>query len=273
MRVTLFDVRNAVRAAGLSHKPVCVHASLRSFGWVEDGAQTIIEAFLAEGCTVLVFTLSFQFFSAPPLGQRPAQNGLDYGRFSGIPINVGPVYSVDSQELEKEIVGAVPAAVLAMPGHVRGNHPHNSFTAVGPLANRLVSGQTPRDVYAPLRMLADLGGYVALIGVGLDKMTLIHLAEQQAGRNLLRRWANGGDGQPIETEEGGCSDGFVRLEAALSPLETRAQVGSSLWRMFPAEATLEAATQAIQGDPMITHCGDLSCLECRDAVLGGPLVN
>ena len=273
MSVTKLNIQNAVRTADLSQKPVCVHASLRSFGWVEGGAQTIVDAFLAKGCTVLVFTLSFQFFSAPPLDRRPAQNGLDYERFSSEPINVGPVYSVDSQEIEKEMVGAVPAAVLAMPKHVRGNHPHNSFTAVGPLASQLVSGQTPRDVYAPLRMLAELGGFVTLMGVGLDKMTLIHLAEQQAGRNLLRRWANGSDGHPIETEEGGCSDGFVRLEPVLSPLETIAQVGSSVWRVFPARATLEAASQAIEKEPVITHCGDSSCLECRDAVLGGPLVN
>ena len=271
MSVTKLDIRNAVKAAGLPQKPVCIHASLRSFGCVEGGAQTIIEGFLAEGCTVLVFTLSFHYFSAPPLDRRPAQNGLDYERFLGAPINVGPVYSVDSQELEKEMVGAVPAAVLAMPGHIRGNHPTNSFTAVGPLAGRLVSGQTPRDVYAPLRALAEWGGFVVLMGVGLDKMTLIHLAEQQAGRNLLRRWANGGDYNPLETEEGGCSGGFSRLEPALSPLEPTAQVGSSHWRVFPAKAALEAAAQAIQTDPRITHCGDLSCLECRDAVLGGPL--
>ncbi len=271
MGVTKLDIRNAVKAAGLSQKPVCIHASLRSFGWVEGGAQTIIDGFLAEGCTVLVLTLSFHYFSAPPVGRRPAQNGLDYERFLGVPINAGPVYSVDSQEIEKEMVGAVPAAVLAMPGHIRGSHPTNSFTAVGPLAGQLISGQTPHDVYAPLRVLAGLGGFIVLIGVGLDKMTLIHLAEQRAGRNLLRRWANGGGDDPLETEEGGCSGGFSRLEPALSPLETTAQVGSSHWRVFPAKAALEAATQAIQTDAEITHCGGLSCLECRDAVLGGPL--
>ena len=270
MSVTKLDIRNAVRAIGLSQKPVCIHASLRSFGWVEGGAETIIESLLAEGCTVLVFTLSFHYFSAPPLDRRPAQNGLDYARFLGVPVNDGPVYFVESQEIEKEMVGAVPASVLAIPGHIRGSHPTNSFTAVGPLASRLVSGQTPRDVYAPLRALAGLGGFVTLMGVGLDKMTLIHLAEQQAGRNLLRRWANG-DGHPIEIEEGGCSDGFSKLEPALSPLETTVRVGSSHWRGFSAKAALEAVTQAIQTDPMITHCGDLTCLECRDAVLGGPL--
>ncbi len=62
----------------------------------------------------------------------------------------------------------------------------------------------------------------------------------------------------------------MNLEPVLSPLMTTVTVGKSLWRVFPASAAASAAAEAIRQNPMITHCGQASCLECRDAVLGGP---
>jgi len=61
---------------------------------------------------------------------------------------------------------------------------------VGPLAQQLISGQQPLNVYAPFRALAEAGGWVVLMGVGPDKLTLLHYAEQLAGRIPFRRWAN-----------------------------------------------------------------------------------
>src|SRR6187402_3149305 len=106
MTITLDDIRNAARSAGLSGHPVCIHASLRSFGWVKGGAQTVIDGLLAEGCTVLVFTLTFAFSSPPPSDRRPARNGVDYDQYAGQPVNSGPVYTTDSIEIEKKWMGA-----------------------------------------------------------------------------------------------------------------------------------------------------------------------
>jgi aminoglycoside 3-N-acetyltransferase len=158
-----------------------------------------------------------------------------------------------------------------MPGRVRGNHPLCSFSAVGPLAQRLIAGQTPLNINAPLAALAEVGGSVVLMGVGLEKMTLLHLAEERAGRNPFRRWANGPDGQVIEVTTGGCSDGFGKLEPLLAPLMQEAHVGQSHWRIFPAEPTLTVATAVIRQNPLITHCGRSGC-RCDDAVLGGPIL-
>lgn len=48
------DIAGAVRALGLQNQPVRLHSSLRSFGFVEGGAETIVQSFLNEGCTVMV---------------------------------------------------------------------------------------------------------------------------------------------------------------------------------------------------------------------------
>ena len=37
MKVTTGDIRKAIRNLGLAGRLLCVHSSLRSFGWVEGG--------------------------------------------------------------------------------------------------------------------------------------------------------------------------------------------------------------------------------------------
>ncbi len=267
--VTGADIRHALHSLGLSGHCLCVHSSLRSFGWVNGGAQAAVDAILAEGCTPLVPTFT-EFQVPPPPRRRPARNGYDYSG-AAMKGNTSAVYSCDMMEVAEEDMGAISAAVLRMPQRIRGNHPLCSFAAVGPLAEELIAGQVPLDVNAPLRALAERDGFVVLMGVGLEAMTLLHLAEQRAGRILFRRWANGSEGQVVEVETGGCSDGFHSLESLLSPLMREARVGDSRWRVFPAQGVLEVASEAIRRDPAMTHCGASPC-RCDDAVLGGPVL-
>jgi aminoglycoside N3'-acetyltransferase len=144
---------------------------------------------------------------------------------------------------------------------------------VGPLAQQLVVEQSPLDVYAPLRELAAREGKIALMGVGLDRMTFLHVAEQEAGRELFRRWADGADGQPMCVAVGGCSQGFEHFARILVHLRNVGVVGKSQWQIFPAGETLKVAAHAIRAQPLITHCGNEDCSRCNDAVSGGPLLN
>jgi aminoglycoside 3-N-acetyltransferase len=265
-------IREAARSLALSGRPVCVHASLRSFGWVAGGARTVVDALLAEGCTVLVPAFASVFRAPPPAGWWLAQNAWTPGDGASAGAAGGSAYTPDTLEIDRDL-GAIPAAVVATPGRRRGAHPSDSFAAVGPLADALIREQRPLDNYAPLRALAARDGAVVLMGVGLRKMTLLHLAEQQAGRRAFRRWARGGDGRPVEVAVGSCSKGFPRLEAVLGPLGREAAAGRSRWRAFPAAATLAAATRAVRADPAVTHCGRADCERCNDAVRGGPLLD
>lgn len=272
MAVIVQEIQQAIQHLGLSGRALCLHTSLRSFGWVEEGASAIVQGFLAEKCTVLVPTFSWDAFSVQaPVGMRPERNGYDYAvprpPFPG----TNRIYTPQTQEIDRDM-GTIPAAVLALPQRVRGNHPLCSFAAIGPLAKELVARQGPLQVFAPLEALAATQGWVLLMGVGLESMTFIHLAEQKAGRQLFRRWANGPDGQPMEVEVGGCSEGFEQLTPLLASVEKRLEVGQSLWRAFAAKDTLEIARQAIQHKPSITHCSDEACERCHDAIAGGPLL-
>ena len=220
---------------------------------------------------MLVPTFSRGFAIPPPVDMRPRRNAIDYERLPPDLVAHRRVYSPEASEVN-ETMGAIPAAVLARAGRVRGRHPLNSFTALGPAAERLASGQSPDDVYAPLRALVNEAGVVALIGVGLASMTLLHEAEGRAERRRFLRWANGPDGRPVAVETGSCSAGFGRLDVVLAAIERRAMVGASRWRVFPAREAVALAAAAIRADPEITRCDDAACARCADAIAGGPLV-
>jgi aminoglycoside 3-N-acetyltransferase len=117
MAVTLQQIRHAVQELGLARQPLCVHASLRSFGWVEGGPSAIIDGLLAEGCTVLVPTFSWVYAVPPPPNDRPPQNGWDYDRFAGPISGIERVYTPSS----REGAGSSGAGRTTLNGtHVRG---------------------------------------------------------------------------------------------------------------------------------------------------------
>jgi aminoglycoside 3-N-acetyltransferase len=205
----------------------------------------------------------------PMAAMRPARNGVDYADFAG-KIRDGPEYTIGCGLIDPSM-GTVPATLIARPGACRGQHPLDSFAALGPQAAELVAGQSTTDVYAPLRALAERGGTVLLMGVGLNRMTALHLAEQQSGRRLFVRWTRGKQGEVKMVETGSCSEGFPRLEPCLRPYALTAGVGRSQWTAYPAKETIAAASAAMSADPGITHCSDNDCIRCRDSIAGGPI--
>jgi aminoglycoside N3'-acetyltransferase len=272
MAVTIDDIRGAVRELGLSNRPLCVHSSLSSFGHVIGGVDTVIDGLLEEGCTVLVPAFTSHYVLPPDdLAMRPSRNAWEYNEDHEAPEG-GGVYSTDTTEIERYL-GLLPRTLVQREGRVRGRNPLNSFAALGPLAHRLIDDQGPLDVYAPLRALGELDGSVVMMGVGLTSMTLIHLAEKEAGRTLFRRWTTVQASDVSMVEVGSCSDGYWKFDAVLAPIERRVTVGESVWRVFPAHETTQLAAEAIRRDPQITHCGNASCIRCRDAVAGGPILN
>lgn len=253
-------------------RPVMVHASLRSFGAsIAGGVDALLDALLADNRTIVVPTFTEpQFGVAAPSNLRPQRNGIDYATFPAAPTPPkGAAYTVDCGLINPHL-GVLPAALLDRAGTVRGMHPLNSFAARGPLADKLISTQSPDDVYGPIRELAAHDGLILLIGVGLNRMTALHLAEQQSGRRLFLRWARNADGRIHMVEVGSCSEGFPRLEPVLNPLARTIAVHGSRWLAYPARPTLAVATAAISADQNVTQCSD-NCLQCRDAIAGGPV--
>lgn len=264
------DIAAGVRRLGLSGKNVCLHSSLRSFGHVVGDGNTVIEGFLNAGCTLIMPTFSWRFAVLPTEGLRPARNAWDY-EHPPAPTATPAIYCPETKEIDRGM-GTIPAAAVARPGHVRGNHPLCSFTALGTRAEDAVGRQTRDDVYAPLKWLARRGGAIVLAGVGLTSMTLVHYAEQLAGRTLFRRWVLDEHGATQMVPVGGCSNGFETLAPMLAPLRKTTVIGKSSWVAYPAGAALTTLVEAIHDHPDVTRCDDTECLRCRDSIAGGPLL-
>lgn len=268
--VTADDIRKAVRDLNLDGKPIELHVSLGSYRDLEGGADALIDALLAEDCTIVIPTFSWAYAVAPPEDGGPERNGLDENGDYPRPNSIDEIYTPESNELDEDEMGTVAAHVLARPERVRGNHPLSSFTGLGPQAEEIISTQTPTKVWAPLRKAARLKGSVVLMGVYLDVMSLLHAAEEDAGRRMFRRWAKGPDGEVIEVAVGGCSKGFEKLGSIVSVLQKRKYLNTCLWRVYGAWETLDLASDVIASQPTLTFCGDRSCARCRDMMPGGP---
>ena len=261
-------IANAINQLNLTGKPVCIHASLRSFGCHVDG---LLEAFLDAGCTVMVPSFS-DLYEAPPVPElMPECNGAgDYSYFWEKEYADAGMYSPATNELTVEEMGIFPQMVLQFPERIRGNNALNSFAAVGPLAHALIDGQTNADVYAPLKALYDMDGYVLLMGTDLCSATAIHYAEQLAGRAPFVRWAKGEAGDTVPVRAGGCSEGFEKLQPLLKPFEQQYRAGDSLWRVYRVRNLVDVCVSAFRADPYIAHCDDPDCSRCNDAAKGGP---
>jgi aminoglycoside N3'-acetyltransferase len=227
MTILADDLTAAVDELAPADCPLMVHVSLRSLGTpIAGGADALLDALLTRGRTVLVPAFTEPQFGLPaPAALRPARNGIDYGKFPAEPpLPEGTAYTPDCGLINASL-GVFPATLIKRGGAVRGDHPLNSFAALGPQAQELIAAQSPADVYGPIRELAAREGRILLIGVDLNRMTAIHLAEQQSGRRLFLRWAKATDGRVSMFEVGSCSEGFLRLEPVLRQYARPAVVG------------------------------------------------
>ena len=266
--VTLPEIAHAIRAAGLSNKVLALHSSIKSFGHLEGGPDTLIHAFMEAGCTLLVPAFTYACHVAPQRGIY--LNGIDPAFVpdaSRMVVEFDPECTLASPEM-----GSLPARILQTAGRARGQHPLNSLTALGPHAKAIITEQGPLNVYGPYKWVYDRPpAFLVLLGVDLTKATPIHFAEQRAGRRLFRRWGREA-GRIVESETGGCSEGFNRLLPCVETIEHKLFVGPSLWRIYPFRDFIDRVSAVIRTDPSITHCDDAACVRCRDAGLGGPIL-
>lgn len=263
-----YRIAKSLRDLGLAGSAVCLHASLRSFGRLAGGPKTVVDAFLGADCTLMVPTFSWRFAVQPPPDELLPRNAWISPKYA---TECKTAYSSDTEEVDRDM-GAISATVAAWPGRIRGEHPLCSFAAIGPLAQALLEKQTPEEVWAPLETLAMMSGTVVLAGVGFEALTLLHLAERNAGRTSFRRWACVADGRMTRVEVGGCSSGFSNFAESLASITRRTHVAESQWLVLPAARTLNRAVAAIRVDPGVTRCADPDCERCRDAIAGGPIL-
>ena len=182
MAVRLRDLLLGLRELHLGNAPVIVHASLKSFGEVEGGAQTVINALAGVFPVVLVPTFTYKTMLIPLTG--PEHNAMTYG--SGESRNRMAEFFTPRMPADP-LMGIIPETLRSHPNAKRSIHPIQSFAGIN--AGNLLQAQTMADPLGPLAALEKDGGWALLMGVNHTVNTSIHYAEKLAGRRQFLRWA------------------------------------------------------------------------------------
>ena len=163
-RVKKEDIAAGLRSLGLSPGAgVIVHSSLKSFGHVEGGAQTIIEA-LMEVATA-AGTLLMPSFNHGAAFAEGAPGYFDPGE-------------------TKTTNGAIPDLFWRMPEVERSMDPTHAFAAWGKHAKRYTQFHhrtITMGPESPLGLLHADDGYGLLLGVGYHANTFHHVVEMSTG--------------------------------------------------------------------------------------------
>lgn len=268
---------NSLKDNQLENKTIILHSAYGSFTDLEGGPNTLIDSFLELGCTLIVPTFTYDNDAYPPLdGKKYQQNGIDLAIYQDALKGLTGTFIQGNKKIS-HLMGVIPKLILQRDNAVRGDHPINSFTAIGPKAQSLIKEQAYSSVYGPYQAcLEDSDTLLLLMGTDFSATTPIHFAEQLAGRNLFRAWANvaehsDAEAQVVEVAIGSCSDGFNALTPYVENLNHRTEVAGSQWQIFSFKPFITQLSQFIHDNPKITQCDNKTCIRCRDAILGGPI--
>ena len=135
------DIESGLRRMGLGEgDAVLLHSSLSSLGELQGGAEAVVEAFLGV------------------LGPTGALMVPTFGD-----------------------LGVVTRVVAGRPEAVASIHPLASVAAIGAAAEEIChdhwKAETAHGADTPYTRIADLGGYVCLLGVDQDRNTTLHTVE------------------------------------------------------------------------------------------------
>ena len=255
-RLSSADILKALRPLDLHPaQPVLAHASLRAFGRVDGGAEALLDALLGAAPRLMMPTFTYKTMIIPPHG--PEGNGLRYG--SGRESN--RLAEFFRAELPADrLMGAAAETLRRRPGAQRSLHPILSFSGLG--VEDLLSQQTLQEPLAPIRALAEQGGWVLLLGVDHSVNTSLHYAEVLAGRKQFIRWALTLSGIYACPNFPGCSQGFQEIEKYTGQIARSVRVGWTKVLALPVQPLLRIAEALIRANPRALLCRNPQCELC-----------
>lgn len=231
--------------------------SFKSIGKVIGGPETIIEALLEvvgpEG-TIMVPTFTANFYLSD--------------------IKYGPKDKIFDYRSTPTYTGVVPEILRNRRDSIRSQHPSNSISAIGKLAEWLIeSHDANSSPYMPYARLAEMNGKILSIGIGDRLVGLNHEAQQQAGllnvvpfRLGVKYRDDQGDIKLFIRQSSGCLKRVHDLVSAIRDigLVRDGKIGEADSIVAPAQEALDIVTKLLKDNPAINLCSDISCLWCRE---------
>jgi aminoglycoside 3-N-acetyltransferase len=233
----------ALRDLGLPQGvPLLVHASLRSLGPVDGGAETVVQGLLeavGDQGTLLMPALSYETVSAD-----------------------NPVFDALTTP---SCVGALPEYFRTRPGTLRSVHPTHSVCAAGYLAEEIIAGHeldtTPCGPHSPFHRLPQYDGWILMLGCGLKPNTSMHAVEELVEPPYLFKEpadyeTTRADGvrTPMTVRQhdfSGWAQRYDRIACLLTPDELRVgPVLKARVQLINARALWREARAALERDPL-----------------------
>ncbi|QFR03203.1 AAC(3) family N-acetyltransferase [Streptomyces phaeolivaceus] len=156
-----------------------VHASMRSLGGIDGGADAVLRALrrvLEPGGTLVVPTFTAGNSDTSTLYLERVR-GLSAEAREAFRAAMPPF---DSAETPSTGMGILAETARLRPESRRSAHPQTSFAALGPDASTVIDDHHPDchlGEHSPLARLYDMGAQILLLGVGFDRCTAFHLGE------------------------------------------------------------------------------------------------
>jgi len=255
--VTYREMITSLRNLGIERGcPVIAHASLSSFGEVRGGPEALLGALQASISSLIMPTFTSWPAVIPEVG--PEGNAIQYG--SGKDSNQLAEFFKPDMPADK-IMGVVPETLRKLPGSYRSSHPLLSFAGLH--AETALTAQTLNEPLAPIRSLAEQGGWVLLIGANHTVNTSIHYAEKLAGRKQFLRWALTAEGVRECPGYPGCSEGFQAIAPRLEMVTHRSIIGKSVIQAIPLKDLVSMVIAYLAEDPLALLCHRLDCERCN----------
>ncbi len=230
--------------------------SLKSIGWVEGGAGTVISAFLEViGPEGTIVTDSFVNVKSWKNLKRE-------------------IYLTDDKT--SSYAGAVANAMLKHPQVRRSKHPIQKFAIIGKYANDFAENHTADSyAYDVLRRMAELGAKNIrlgdpnkVVGVGTTQVAIgllkyqqkrlkygVHYLDSKGQKNLfLVNWA------------GGCVAGFNKLLPEYKKIGAfiyEGKVGQADIIVSDMKKTLDWEVQEGKKNPQFFFCNNPACIDCQ----------
>lgn len=248
--MTKDELKKGFEALGL-HKgmKIMVHSSLSSFGYVEGGADAVIDALmeiLTEEGTLMMPSFNHE-----------------------APYNVGKIFDVRETPTTN---GLIPDTFWRREGVFRSINPTHAFAAWGDKAQYYTEDHQKTSAMgegSPLDRLKNDGGYCLLLGVDYTRNTFHHHVETMEGAPCLRTRGEEypvrlADGSEVMAHTWSWRNGFCPIDdaAAYAPLmaaiDRKGKVGDAVCTLYKLSEGYEIIAKALhQGLE-----GALPCSRC-----------
>lgn len=259
--VTADRIAAELRALGLAEgQTAFVHSSLRSLGYVDGGAEAVVDALLAvlgPTGTLVVPTFTFSVIRQPD-----------------------PVFDPERDPSE---MGAISEAVRTRPSARRSRHPINSVAAIGPWAAEITADHGPAawSCDGPLWKLNECDARILLLGVPYLRCSFFHVIEQLV-QTSYRWWhevdARRRDPDGVERaapmrifgpKAGFAGNDFNKIGALLEErgLVSIGVVGNAVARVVRARDALDVGVAEYRRDPLVFVQTAAELTALRDGVL------